>query len=220
MKKRYITTTIALMLLSSVVTYAITFFAMQKVTSAQVSEFNKVTSQYARIAEVQNNIENLYVNEYNEDEMIDGALTGMVAYLGDKWSHYMNEEQFAEYIDSSSGSMVGIGVNVVLDTATGGIRVIDVYANSPASRAGVKSGDIITTVNDQKVAEIGYEEAVDLVRGEVENVSSKLFENIGYVKIRSFDLGMSNQFITTVHNLQKQGAKAFILTYETTRVES
>lgn len=238
MKKRYVTTTLALMLLSAVVTYGITFFGMQKVTGAQVDEFNKVIAQYQRINEVQTNIENLYVNEYDEDKMIDGALTGMVAFLGDRWSHYLNEEEFNEYIQSSSGNMVGIGVNVIQDEGTGGIRIIDVYANSPAFKAGMQIGDVVVSVDDEQVAKLGYDTAVDKVRGEVgtavrlqvyratvnktipmsitraafqvENVKAQLFDNIGYVKIRGFDLGMSNQFITAVHNLQAQGAKAFV----------
>jgi len=237
MKKRYITTTLALMLLSATVTYGITFFNMQKATSAQVEKFNEVISQYERIAEVQSNIEALYVNEYNEDEMIDGALAGMVAFLGDKWSYYLGEEDFAEYINSLSGNMVGIGVSVVEDSATGNIRIVEVYENSPAQKAGVLPGDIVTEVNGKKVLEAGYETAVDSVRGEsgttvqltvvrsdgsvhtltatraeikVENVRSQLIDGVGYVKIRSFDSGAGNQVVTAVHNLQSQGAKAFV----------
>ena len=238
MKKRYITTTLALMLLSAAVTYGITFFSMQKVAGGQVEAFNKITAQYNRIYEVQSNIETLYVNDYDEDKMIEGALTGMVAYLGDRWSHYLNEEEFNEYVESSSGNMVGIGVNVIEDEATGGIRVIDVYANSLAAAAGMKIGDVVVSVNDEQVSTIGYQTAVDRVRGEVgtvvrlsvyresekknlpmsitraqvqvENVKAQMFGNVGYVKIRGFDLGVSDQFITAVHNLQSAGAKAFV----------
>ncbi len=238
MKKRYVTTTIALMILSATVTFGITFFSMQKITGAQVEAFNKRNAQYARIAEVQSNIENLYVNEYDEAQMIDGALAGMVAYLGDRWSYYLNEEQFAEYTTSLSGNMVGIGVIVVEDTEIGGINVIEVYENSPAQKAGILPGDIIVAVNDEKVASIGYEIAVDNVRGiegtsvklqiyrkssnqthnvtavreqfQIENVKAEVVNNIGYVKIRGFDLGMANQFITAVHNLQTKGVKGFI----------
>ena len=238
MKKRYITTTLALMLLSATVTYGITFFNMQKATSAQVEKFNKVIAQYERISEVQTNIETLYVNDYNEDEMIDGALAGMVAFLGDKWSYYLNEEEFAEYVSSLSGNMVGIGVTVVEDSATGNIRIVEVYADSPAQKAGVLPGDIVTEVNGKKVLEVGYETAVDSVRGEagtpvqlsvmrlsdgsthtltatraeikVENVRSQLIDNVGYIKIRSFDAGVGNQVVTAVHNLQATGAKAFV----------
>lgn len=238
MKKRYVTTTLALMLLSATVTFAITFFTMQKITGAQVEAFNKKNAQYARIAEVQSNIENLYVNEYDESQMIDGALTGMVAYLGDRWSHYMNEEEFAEYTTSLAGNMVGIGVTVVEDTEIGGIRIIEVYENSPAQKAGVLPGDVVVAVNDEMVSAIGYEMAVDNVRGtegttvrlqiyrksdnqthtltatreqfQIENVKAQRIGDIGYVKIRGFDLGMSNQFITAVRNLQADGVRGFV----------
>lgn len=238
MNKKHVTTTLALMLLSATVTFGITFFSMQKITGAQVEAFNKKNAQYARIAEVQSNIENLYVNEYDESEMIDGALAGMVAYLGDRWSHYLNEEQFAEYTTSLSGNMVGIGVSVIEDTEIGGINVIEVYENSPAEKAGILPGDVIVSVNDEKVASIGYEIAVDNVRGtegtsvklqvyrkgdkqthnvvaireqfQIENVKAEVVNNIGYVKVRGFDLGMANQFITAVHNLEAEGVRGFI----------
>ncbi len=238
MKKRYITTTLALMLLSAAVTYGIAFFNMQKITSAQVEKFNKVISQYERISEVQTNIETLYVNEYDEDKMIDGALAGMVAFLGDKWSYYLDEEAFAEYINSFTDNMVGIGVTVVQDNTTGNIRIVEVYDDSPAQKAGLLPGDIVTEVDGKKVLEIGYETSVDNVKGEagtpvqlgvmrlsdgtthtltatraeikIENVRSQLVDGIGYVKIRAFDKGAGNQVVTAVHNLQNQGAKAFV----------
>lgn len=238
MKKRYITTTIALMLMTATVTYGITFFHMQKQTSALVEKFNAANAQYERIAEVRSTIETLYVNEYDENQLTEGALAGMVAYLGDRWSHYLDEESFSEYVQSLSGNMVGIGVSVVQDANTGNIRIVEVYADSPAQKAGILPGDIVTEVDGKKVLEIGYETAVDNVRGEegtsvqfavmragnetpltltavraeikVESVRSSLVDEIGYIKIRSFDIGSGNQIVTAVHNLQSQGAKGFV----------
>lgn len=238
MKKRYITTTLALMILSAAVTYGITFFHMQKITSAQVEKFNAATAQYERIAEARSKIETLYVNEYDENLMSEGAIAGMVAYLGDKWSYYLDSESFNEYLNSFTGNMVGIGVTVVEDASTGNIRIVEVYENSPAQKAGLLSGDIVTEVDGKKVLEIGYGTAVDNVKGtagtpvqltvirpnqgaaqvltatraeiKIENVRSQLIDGIGYVKIRSFDTGAGNQIVTAVHNLQTQGAKAFV----------
>lgn len=238
MKKRYITTTLALMLLSAAVTYGIAFFNMQKVTGALVEKFNAANAQYERIAEVRSTIETLYVNEYDENQLTEGALAGMVAYLGDRWSYYLDEESFAEYLQSLSGNMVGIGVTVVEDANTGNIRIVEVYENSPAQKSGLLPGDIVTEVDGEKVLEIGYETAVDKVRGEegtpvrltvmnpgmetpreitavraeikVETVRSSLVDEIGYIKIRAFDLGTGNQIVTAVHNLQSQGAKGFV----------
>ena len=236
MKKRYITTTLALMILSAAVTYGITFFYMQKITSAQVEKFNAANAQYERIAEVRSKIESLYVNEYDENLMTEGALAGMVAFLGDKWSYYLDAEGFNEYIESFNENMVGIGVSVVEDVSTGNIRIVEVYDDSPAQKAGILPGDIITEVDGKKVLEIGYETAVDNVRGEagtvvnmiamrpegavtiaatraeikIENVRSQLVDGIGYVKIRAFDKNSGSQIVTAVHNLQTQGAKAFV----------
>lgn len=239
MKKRYITTTIALMLLTAAVTYSATLYVTQQKYDQKFSMLNTRADEYARIAEVQGYIEDAFVNEYDKNKMIEGALTGMVAYLGDRWSHYLNAEDFKAYNDSMSSRMVGIGVNVVLDEATGGIRIIDVYASSPASEAGLHPNDVVVAVDGAKVSELGYESAVNKVRGEagttvrlqiyraegnktleatikraafhIENVKAQLLaDNVGYIKIRGFDLDVDKEFIQAASNLQKQGAKAFV----------
>ncbi|MEG2857569.1 MAG: S41 family peptidase, partial [Clostridia bacterium] len=183
-------------------------------------------------------IEENFVNDYDKNKMVDGALTGMVAFLGDKWSHYLTKEDYKSYVDSLNSSMEGIGVNVVQDEKTGGILIVEVYEGSPAAIAGMLPNDIIIGVDGETVDEIGYEAAVNKVRGvggtkvrlqisrmnptkkfelnivrapfHVKNVKSQLFGNIGYVKISGFDLNVDNEFASAIRELQGKGAKGFV----------
>ncbi|MEG2571139.1 MAG: S41 family peptidase, partial [Clostridia bacterium] len=238
MKKRYITTTIALMLLASAATCCITFFVCNSQSEKMLGEFNTLNEEYKRIAEVQSYIEENFVNDYDKNKMVDGALTGMVAFLGDKWSHYLTKEDYKSYVDSLNSSMEGIGVNVVQDEKTGGILIVEVYEGSPAAIAGMLPNDIIIGVDGETVDKIGYEAAVNKVRGvggtkvrlqisrmnpakkfelnivrapfHIKNVESQLLGNIGYVKISGFDLNVDNEFASAIRELQGKGAKGFV----------
>lgn len=239
MKKRYIMTTIALMLLTATVTYGATFYLSKQSYDNKIGELNKRAEEYAKISEVQNYIEKYYVNDYEESDLTDGAAAGMVAYLGDKWSYYLNAEQFAALSDSLNNKLVGIGVSVAYDADSGGILVYEVYQNSPAEKAGLLPLDVIVAVDGTAVSELGYDAAVNKVRGEegtavslkayrasakqnlefnivrqnvqIESVRSQILDgNIGYVKIRSFDLNVDKSFIEAVQNLQKANVKGII----------
>ena len=116
MKKRFVMTTLALMLLTAAVTYGMAFYMSKQSYETKIGELNKRSEQYAKIAEVQGYIDKYYVNEYDEKSVPDGAAAGMVAYLGDKWSYYLTADQFADLNESLNNKLVGIGVNVAYDT--------------------------------------------------------------------------------------------------------
>jgi carboxyl-terminal processing protease len=78
----------------------------------------------------------------------------------------MNPEDFAANESDMSGEYYGIGVSVLYSSNYNGIEVITVFPDSPAMEAGVLPGDLIMTVNGISVAELGYLEAVNLMRGE------------------------------------------------------
>lgn len=238
MKARQITTTLALMLLAAAASYSITLSVCSQSFNSKLGDLDSLVSQHQKIAEVQNCIEKYYVNSYDKNQVADGAAAGMVAYLGDRWSYYLNKEQFAAYRQSIENTLVGIGVNVTQDSETGGILVIDVYANSPAERAGIQAQDLIIGVDGKTVQSLGYEGTVHAVQGKagttvkltcrdkagkvkdvsitrekitVESVKSQILPgNIGYIRIRGFDLNVDQQFIEAVRNLQAAKVSGFI----------
>lgn len=239
MKKRYIMTTLALMLLSAAVTYGMTFYMSKQSYDNKIGELNKRSAEYAKIAEVQGYIQKYYVNDYDEAALTDGAAAGMVAYLGDKWSYYLTADQFKAFQESLNSSLVGIGVSVSYDADSGGILVYEVYDGAPAQQAGLQPMDVIYQVDGVPVAELGYDAAVNKVRGEegttvnlkvyrpavnqyleynvarksiqIEAVKSQILaDGIGYIKIRSFDLNIDKAFIDAVENLKKANVKGIV----------
>jgi len=108
-----------------------------------------------------------YIGQLNYDDILDGILYGYAAGSGDRYSQYMNEEEYEAYASTTvAGDMVGIGVNVVYDTVDGLIEIVNITRNSPAGESELMIGDLINTVEGKSVVEIGYNDAVNLMLGE------------------------------------------------------
>ena len=103
-----------------------------------------------------------YVQPTNEREMIENAINGMLTGL-DPHSNYMNVKQFRDMQVQTRGEFGGLGIEV---TQEGGyIRVISPIDDTPAMRAGVKSGDLILALDGKTVQGLSLNEAVDKMRG-------------------------------------------------------
>lgn len=232
MKRKQLMTTIALMLLTAAITYCITAYASEREYNAKLADLSDMESHYSRIAEVRSYIDKYYVGEYDDKELTDGALYGMVAMLGDRWSHYLTPEQFSSVMTSLNSKVVGIGINAVFDDENDAVMVLEVFEDSPAEYAKLAPFDRIVSVDGKKVADIGYDAAVKSITGAVDtpvslvitregapapismtitrreidvtNVSSKILDgNIGYINIKSFDSNVDKDFIQALERLKK-----------------
>ena len=108
-----------------------------------------------------------YVGEIDIDEVAEGAAEGIVAYMGDKYGDYHGAEEYAEIMEGYSGEFAGIGVSVVLNYDLFAIEILQVMNNSPALEAGLQPNDLIVKVGGEDIASIGYNEAINRIRGEV-----------------------------------------------------
>src|SRR5262249_18992575 len=97
--------------------------------------------------EAWNTVHRSYVDPMDDDALMQGAISGMVAALGDRHSAYMKPQMFASLSSELSGSFEGIGATVRKDTQTGGLTIVSTIAGSPARAAGIRSGDLVVTVN-------------------------------------------------------------------------
>ena len=115
-------------------------------------------------SEVLNKINEEYVEEINQNDVMDAAINGVLQSL-DPYSAYMSPEIFKEMQTETSGEFGGLGIEVGMEL--GVVKVISPIDNTPASRAGVKAGDYIVKINDIQVQGKSLTEAVELMRGPV-----------------------------------------------------
>ena len=104
-----------------------------------------------------------YVEPVDEKKLITDAISGMVASL-DPHSQYFDKKSFKEFREGTTGRFVGVGIEISLED--GLVKVVSPIEGSPAYRAGLKTGDLITKVDDTAVKGLTLSEAVKRMRGE------------------------------------------------------
>ena len=191
-----------------------------------------------KLAEAAEIIRENYIGEYEESELTDKAIDAMIESLGDRWSYYMTAEEVAAYEMSSRNSYGGIGI-VVEESEDGKARVLKVYEQSAAGKAGVQPGSIFLSVDGQDVSEMDKDGTVELVRqaiargqialrflcpdgaereysltpGEVytEPVSFRLLPSgLGYVRVENFEGRSAQGAIDAVEALLARSAAGII----------
>ncbi len=105
-----------------------------------------------------------YVEEPSDIELIDAAISGMLTSL-DPHSSYMNPKSFRDMRVQTRGEFGGLGIQVTMEN--GLIKVISPIDDTPAARAGILSGDLITHLNDEAVMGLTLSQAVEKMRGPV-----------------------------------------------------
>ena len=97
----------------------------------------------------------LWNDEIDEIKLEEAAIKGYVQGLGDEYTEYIPQEEMQEFTEDITGSFVGIGIYMVADEENQQILVYYPIPDSPAEKAGIKSGDVIISVDD---VEYGYEQ--------------------------------------------------------------
>jgi len=104
-----------------------------------------------------------YVEAVDEKKLISDAIGGMVAGL-DPHSQYFDKKSFKEFRESTGGRFVGIGIEMGMED--GVVKVVSPIEGSPAFRAGLKPGDLITRIDDTPVKGLTVDQAVKKMRGD------------------------------------------------------
>lgn len=105
-----------------------------------------------------------YVDPVNEDQLMEAALTGMLASL-DPYSTYLNEKQFKEIWENSQGSFSGVGTELIPENGT--IRVVSAIDDTPAFRADIRPGDVIVEVDGEPIQGLSFDEVIERFRGRI-----------------------------------------------------
>ena len=113
-------------------------------------------------AETYEQIDSHYVTEVDRRELVEAAIRGMVAHL-DQYSTYIQPEDLKRFEQHIEQAFVGIGISV--NTAGGKLEIVSPLAGSPAFRAGLRTGDVITEIDGQSVAGLSPAEVARLLAG-------------------------------------------------------
>ena len=186
---------------------------------------NYSTNDFSKLQSVKNIIDTSYLNEYKEEEMVDSAISGMLEALNDPYAAYYNESAFESFYTQTEGEYEGIGIYVSYDTDKHMPIIITPIIGSPAAEyvddlsATVATYDeLVDAIKGKvgtkvKIGLIRYKEDKDFEKIEIEverkkidinPISEEVYEeNIGYIKMTSFDEVSYDEFKTKYEDLIK-----------------
>ena len=121
-------------------------------------------SQLNLFGEVFERVRSDYVEKPNDTTLIEGAINGMVTSL-DPHSRYMNDKAWREMQETTSGEFGGLGIEVTMED--GLVKVVAPIDDTPAAKAGILSGDLISQIDNENVQGLTLEQAVNKMKGAV-----------------------------------------------------
>lgn len=233
------TTIIITAFVTSIITFAISIKLLNNNENYYIKNAKtNISSLDSTLANFKHVLEKKFIGEINEEKMIESAIKGYVAGLEDPYTQYLTKDEMQEFTEDTQGEYVGIGVYTTNDTAQNAIVVLRTIGDSPASKAGLLTGDIITKVNDVEYTGEKLSEAVKEMKGEagtnvkitilrnnqemefniirenikISHVSSEVLENnIGYIKISSFEGGCATEFQEKYNDIKNQKISSLII---------
>ena len=210
------------------------FFLNESFAASNTEIYKKIDL----FSEVLNKVNNEYVEEINQSDVMDAAIDGVLQSL-DPYSSYMSPEMLLNMQTETSGEFGGLGIEVGMEA--GVVKVISPIDETPASKAGVKAGDYIVKINDSQVQGKSLTDAVELMRGpvgtdikitvrrkgvkkalifkitreviKIQSVKFEILENtVGYIRLNAFNENSSDQIKNKLKEIKKnKSVKSFIL---------
>lgn len=222
--------------LSLTALFLIGFAVPALATSEPAKEGTNDTEETYRMlkvfGEVFERVRGQYVDEVTDKDLIEYALQGMLSSL-DPHSSYLNDESFEDMKVQTRGSFGGLGIEVTMEN--GLVKVVSPIDDTPAYKAGVKSGDLITHLDGVPVVGLSLNDAVDKMRGKVgtsieitvrrdgtaealkfsitrdiikiRSVRSSLYDNIGYIRITTFNAQTEPGLRDAIEKMKKEKGK-------------
>lgn len=204
------------------------------VNDQEYSEAKDFVSKYKTLYEIDKQVSTNFLWDYDRDAIQEKLYKTMVDSLGDKFSTYMNKDEYNQWNTNMSGKISGVGL--VFQKDDDSFKVIQVIEDSPAEKAGFKEGDVIKEVNGKTYSELesmrdairgekgtrveityernGEATTKELIREDIElkSVASKVLDNnIGYIQISEFAENTGEQFKNELKDLENKKVDGIVI---------
>ncbi len=191
---------------------------------------------YSSVEQVYDEIKQNYDGKLATDTLLNGIKHGLAESTGDPYTEYLNVKETKDFDDSLNGTFSGIGAELGKDA--GSIVVVSPIAGYPAQKAGLKSKDVIVSIDDKPASGMTISQAVDSIRGpsgstvklqvardgkelnfeivretiKIPSVESKIINgNIGYMKITTFSEETADLAEKSAQEFKNKGVKGIII---------
>lgn len=194
-----------------------------------------------KLKDIKKIIDANFIFDYKDSALQNGVFKGMLNSLDDPYSQYYTAEEFKSAMEQFDGEYSGIGAVISISKDNKEMSITSVYPDSPAEKAGLMAGDILTAIDNEEITpEMSLEDVVRLIKGpkgskveitvkrkgkkskiritavrdeiKVQTVYYDVIEkDIGYIRITEFSSNTSNEFKKVYDSLVKQGANSMII---------
>lgn len=240
-KRQKVYKVIMLIVLVAVITFITTTLFMYKYIGENVkyvpisANDNGISTTLASFRKI---IDQKFLGEIDEQNILNETIKGYIKGLGDPYTEYMTKEEMEEFNTDVMGNFTGIGIYLTNDVEKNVILIISPIKDTPASKAGILPGDIITKVDGVSYTGEQLTEASNKIKGEIgttveleilrdgktlefeitreqikiNHVESKVINNsIGYIEFNSFDEGCSEEFKEKLEDLKSNNVTSLII---------
>ncbi len=247
-KRKYILTIIVVVFVTAFLTLTLGNVFMveigQKVflPKDEYSQMRRMTEKYAKQESIMQIAQRDFLYETDEKVMLEGALEGTLKALGDPYTQFMSKEEFEALMQDTEGSYEGIGVYITASDDNK-ILIVSPIEDTPAEKAGLKTGDKIIRINGTEFTADQIDAAVKIMKGEpgtsvtltIQRVKSDgtheisdvavnrekiriktikpaiLEDNIGYIRITTFDMQTAKDFKAAYAALKNKGIDKLVI---------
>lgn len=247
-KRKYILTIIVVVFVTAFMTLTLgNVFLVeigQKVvlSNETYTEMREMYEKYAKQESVMEIAKRDFLYEADEEKMLEGALEGTLQALGDPYTQFMTKEEFTALLQDTEGTYEGIGVYITASDDNK-ILIVSPIEDTPAEKAGLKTGDKIIRINGTEYTADKIDEAVSIMKGmpgtsvtltiqrpkadgtnDVSDVvinrekikittikPSMLNNDLGYIRVTTFDNHTAEDFKAAYLDLKNQGMKGLVI---------
>ncbi len=225
-------------------------FTMVGMVSGGVAVFSVIGSNEKQVYNIEKDLEgfsnvyqqivDMYFEEIDRQKLLEGAIKGMLSTLDDPNSSFIDFEGRSSFDDRMMGQYRGVGMEIMSDSE-GNIYVVGTFDNSPAQRKGIKSGDMIISVDDvivksveienvanliksplsdtveikilrdKKEIELTIEKEIVIINSVISNTYIRDDKKIGYLQISIFAANTYSQFKEALIELEKQNISGLVI---------
>ncbi|MBE6030088.1 MAG: S41 family peptidase [Clostridiales bacterium] len=207
------------------------------ISRAEYDALMSVYDRFGKLDYLYDYLKETYYKDLNDADMMDGIYKGLYESAGDPYTNYLTAEEYENLMVDTTGEFYGIGITF---TATEDDRlvIISTMDGSPAANAGLRTGDYIVSVDGVMYGADEMNDAASAMRGElntkvdivysrdgeehevtitrkkitVESVETEILDdNIGYIRISTFDVNTGDDFEKELRKLEMQGVSGLII---------
>lgn len=228
--------TISLMAIACAITFVITWTVSLNSYNERFANVTNRDEFYSKIQEVDAYVRTNAMASVDENRLMSAIIDGYIDGINDPYAEYLSDIDYVYRKQIISGTITGIGIEAIREES--GYIIADVvYTNSPAAKAGIQRGDVITAIGGRSVLEIGQDVAIQALKSEaasrinvtiqrsgaeqtftlisstfeIQSVMTSSIDTVGYIRINAFNDLTAQRFIEAVNRLERNDVTCYVI---------